>query len=42
MIWMVFADLIPDALAKVSGPTVGVVRTLSFTAMLAFQLLILA
>jgi zinc transporter, ZIP family len=41
MIWMVFSDLVPDALEKISGPAVGIVLMLAFTAMLALQLLVL-
>jgi zinc transporter ZupT len=37
MIWMVFAELIPDALEEVSGPTVGVTVTLAFAALFAVQ-----
>ena len=37
MIWMVFAELIPDALEEVSGPTVGVAVTLAFAALFAVQ-----
>jgi zinc transporter ZupT len=37
MIWMVFAELIPDALDTASGPTVGAAATLAFVALLAFQ-----
>jgi len=37
MIWMVFAELIPDALQEVSGPTVGVAVTLAFAALFAVQ-----
>lgn len=37
MIWMVFAELIPDALEDVSGPTVGVAVTLAFAALFALQ-----
>lgn len=37
MIWMVFAELIPDALEDVSGPTVGVAVTLAFAALFAVQ-----
>jgi zinc transporter ZupT len=37
MIWMVFAELIPDALEDVSGPTVGAAVTLAFAALFAFQ-----
>jgi hypothetical protein len=29
---MVFSDLVPDALEKISGPAVGIVLTLAFTA----------
>jgi hypothetical protein len=41
MIWMVFAELIPDAMEEVSGGVVGTAVTLAFTLMLAFQLLLL-
>lgn len=41
MIWMVFAELIPDANRNASPSTVGIVVTLSFAAMLAFQYLLL-
>ena len=37
MIWMVFAELIPDALEHASGPAVGVAVTLAFAALFAFQ-----
>ena len=37
MIWMVFAELIPDALDTASGQTVGAAATLAFTALFAFQ-----
>ena len=37
MIWMVFAELIPDALEEVSGPTVGVAVTLAFAVLFAVQ-----
>ncbi len=37
MIWMVFAELIPDALEEVSGATVGAAVTLAFAALFAFQ-----
>lgn len=40
MIWMVFSDLVPDALEDASRDTVSVVVTLSVAAMLAFQFLI--
>jgi zinc transporter, ZIP family len=40
MIWMVFSELIPDALEEASGNLVGVIITLSVLAMLAFQVLI--
>lgn len=42
MIWMVFAELIPDAMEEVSGHAVGTTVTLAFSLMLAFQLLVLA
>jgi len=37
MIWMVFAELIPDALDDVSGPTVGATVTLAFAVLFAVQ-----
>jgi len=37
MIWMVFAELIPDALEDVSGPTVGVAVTLAFAVLYGVQ-----
>jgi zinc transporter ZupT len=40
MIWMVFSELIPDALDETSSNTVAVVVTLSVAAMVAFQFLI--
>lgn len=40
MIWMVFADLIPDALEKCSGKKVGLWVTLAILVMSAFQILI--
>lgn len=42
MIWMVFAELVPDALEKAPPESVATSTTLGFTAMLAFQLLVLA
>ena len=41
MIWMVFAELIPDAMEEISGSSIGTSLTLAFTLMLAFQLLVL-
>jgi zinc transporter ZupT len=41
MIWMVFAELIPDAIAKTSGGTVGIVVTLAMVALWAFQQFVL-
>lgn len=41
MIWMVFSELIPDANEHASASRVGVVITLCFAAMLAFQYLVL-
>lgn len=41
MIWMVFAELIPDANRNAPSSTVGIVVTLSFAVMLAFQYLVL-
>jgi ZIP family zinc transporter len=40
MIWMVFSELLPDALEEASGNLVAVIVTLSVLAMLAFQVLI--
>jgi ZIP family zinc transporter len=40
MIWMVFSELVPDALEEVSSNLVAVVITLSVVAMVAFQVLI--
>jgi ZIP family zinc transporter len=39
MVWMVFSELVPDALEEASGNLVAVVATLS-VAMVAFQVLI--
>ena len=41
MIWMVFAELIPDANKNASSGAVGIAVTLSFAAMIAFQYLVL-
>jgi zinc transporter ZupT len=41
MIWMVFAELIPDANRNASSSAVGIAVTLSFAAMLALQYLLL-
>jgi zinc transporter ZupT len=41
MIWMVFAELIPDANKNAASGTVGIAVTLAFSAMVAFQYLIL-
>jgi zinc transporter, ZIP family len=40
MIWMVFSELVPDALEESSSNIVAVVVTLSVVAMVAFQILI--
>ena len=40
MIWMVFSELVPDALEEASDNLVAVVITLSVVAMVAFQILI--
>lgn len=40
MIWMVFSELVPDALEETSSNAVAVVVTLSVAAMVAFQFLI--
>ncbi len=37
MIWMVFAELIPDALEDAPGKAVGIAVVLAFAALLAFQ-----
>ncbi|MDX2309598.1 MAG: ZIP family metal transporter [Hyphomicrobium sp.] len=41
MMWMIFAELIPDAGKATSPNAVGVIVTLSFAAMMAFQYLVL-
>lgn len=40
MIWMVFSELVSDALDKTASLSVGTAATLAFSAMLAFQALI--
>lgn len=40
MIWMVFSELMPEALEKASANLVAVVGTLAIGAMVAFQFLI--
>ena len=40
MIWMVFSELLPDALEEASGNLEAVVVTLSVGAMVTFQVLI--
>ena len=40
MIWMIFSELVPDALEEASRDTVAVVVTLSVAAMVAFQFLV--
>ena len=37
MLWMVFSELVPDALEEASGNLVAVVVTLSVVATVAFQ-----
>ena len=37
MIWMVFAELIPDAIGKVPAAEIATSTTLAFAAMLGFQ-----
>jgi zinc transporter ZupT len=37
MIWMIFAELLPDALEDASGAAVGIAVTVAFAALLAFQ-----
>ncbi len=41
MIWMVIAELLPDALEDASGQAVGISVTLAFAALLAFQQFVL-
>jgi zinc transporter ZupT len=41
MIWMVFAELFPDALEKTTSGSAATAVTLAFTAMMAFQMLVL-
>lgn len=40
MIWMVFSELVPDALEEAPTNLVAIVVTLSIAAMVAFQFLI--
>ncbi len=40
MIWMAFAELVPEALEEISPSTVGVAVTLGLAAMVAFQALL--
>jgi hypothetical protein len=40
MIWMVFSELMPDALDEASANLVAIIITLSVLAMVAFQVLI--
>jgi zinc transporter, ZIP family len=40
MVWMVFSELVPDALEEADGATVTTAVALSTAAMLAFQFLI--
>lgn len=42
MLWMVFSELYPDALEKVHHASAATVLTLAFSAMMAFQMLVLA
>jgi len=42
MIWMVFSELYPDALEKVDHGAAATAVTLAFSAMMAFQMLVLA
>ncbi|HKK35629.1 MAG TPA: ZIP family metal transporter [Paracoccaceae bacterium] len=42
MIWMVFAELFPDALETVTPTSAATAVTLAFAAMMAFQMLVLA
>jgi ZIP family zinc transporter len=40
MIWMVFSELVPDALEEASGNLVAIIVTLSVFAMVAFQIFV--
>lgn len=40
MLWMVFGELIPEALEDTDRPAVAIVVTLSIVAMLVFQALL--
>ncbi|GAA3894451.1 ZIP family metal transporter [Halomonas cibimaris] len=42
MVWMVFSELFPEALKRVSHSSAATVATLGFAAMMAFQMLVLA
>jgi zinc transporter ZupT len=42
MIWMVFAELFPDALDNVKSGSAATAVTLAFAVMMAFQMLVLA
>lgn len=42
MIWMVFSELFPEALERVSSGSAATVVTLAFAAMMVFQMLVLA
>lgn len=42
MIWMVFAELVPDAIEEAPASLIGTAVTIAFTAMLAFQYLVLS
>lgn len=42
MVWMVFSELFPEALKRVSHSSAATVVTLGFAAMMAFQMLVLA
>jgi len=42
MIWMVFSELFPEAIEKVDSSSAAASVTLAFSAMLAFQMLVLA
>jgi hypothetical protein len=40
MLWMAFAELIPDAMHEISSHTTATVVALSFAAMIGFQALL--
>jgi hypothetical protein len=41
MLWMVFSELVPDALEETNHNTVGIVVTVALAAMMALQALLI-